>query len=218
MNVEKKLKKAKELEGKVYNIITPQNDTVSVDEENHTAKFILSTGKVDRHGDIVDQDSWILEHFKKNAPFLFHHESNDFPLGKWNKIWFEDDPELGKILVGEAEFGVDIYDKAKLAFDMVKKGYIKMVSVGFIPHEVDYDEEKDVFILSENELLEGSLVNIGSNRDALLKSDDPVEKLIDAKKDINKVIKKKHNTKKAVAFMKARDTLNKTIRRLKNNK
>lgn len=145
---------------------------IAVDEENKTATFVMSTESIDRHGDIVDQESWNLEHFKKNPMFFFQHRSDQFPLGKWLDVWFEDDPdnEGKQRLVGEAKFRTKFED-ADRAFEHVKEGDMSAVSVGFIPHRVDYDEDKDAFILYDCELLECSLVGIGSNRDALITSD-----------------------------------------------
>src|SRR4249920_1869365 len=45
-------------------------------------EFILSDATVDRYGDIVSADGWILENFMKNPIALFNHNS-DFPVGKW---------------------------------------------------------------------------------------------------------------------------------------
>jgi len=99
--------KAAELVGKRYDIDFSVK-AVSIDEEKHTATFVMSTASIDRHGDIVDQDSWILDHFAKNAPLFWGHRSNDFPLGKWLRVWLEPDPEMPgeKMLMGEAEFAV----------------------------------------------------------------------------------------------------------------
>lgn len=159
---------------------------VSIDSEKHQATFVMSTEAIDRHGDIVEQDSWKLEHFLKNPAFFWGHRSNDFPLGKWIDIRLEADPEMPgkKMLVGTAEFAVEVHPDIQRAWDHVVRGDLNMVSVGFIPHVVDYDEKADAFVLKSCELIECSLVGIGSNRRAMVKSEDPVDKLLDAKKEI----------------------------------
>lgn len=189
--------------------------SVSINKENHTAIFVMSTSSVDRHGDIVDQESWMLDHFKANPALFFNHRSSDYPLGKWLRVWHEIDPENPgqKMLMGEAEFAVEVHEDIQRAWDHLVRGDLNMVSVGFIPHVVDYDEDKDCFILKSCELMECSLVGIGSNRRALIKSDDTAQTLIDTKKQLedsivanDPAISRKKN---AIAL------LNKAIRQLK---
>lgn len=160
--------------------------SVSLDEEKHTATFVMSTASIDRHGDVIDQKSWNLTHFEKNAPLFWGHRSNEFPLGKWLRVWLEPDPEIPgeMMLMGEAEFAVDLHEDIMRAWKHVVRGDLNMVSVGFIPPVVEYDEERDVFVLKQCELMECSLVGIGANRRALVKDADVKDKLIDAKKDI----------------------------------
>ncbi len=163
---------------------------VSIDKEKHTATFVMSTSSVDRHGDIVDQESWNLTFFKENPAFFWAHRSNDFPLGKWIDVRLESDPENpGKMmLVGTAEFAVDLHEDIERAWNHVVRGDLNMVSVGFIPHIVDYDETMDAFVLKSCELMECSLVGIGSNRRATIKAADPAETLIEAKSQLEETI------------------------------
>jgi len=144
---------------------------ISINKEEHTAIFVMSTTDIDRHGDIVDQESWLLDYFETNPSFYFQHESWDFPLGRWLRVWLEDDPNNAgeKRLVGEAKFSVEIDERANRAWLHVQEGNLNCVSVGFMPHEVDYDEKRDCFILRQCELLECSLVGTPSNRQALIK-------------------------------------------------
>lgn len=163
---------------------------ISINEEKHTATFVMSTEAIDRHGDIVEQDSWKLEHFLTNPAFFWGHRSNDFPLGKWIDVSLQPDPEMPgkKMLVGTAEFAVELHEDIKRAWDHVVRGDLNMVSVGFIPHIVDYDEKADAFVLKSCELIECSLVGIGSNRRALVKTTDATEAMIEAKKAIEEEI------------------------------
>ncbi|MEJ6011430.1 HK97 family phage prohead protease [Novosphingobium aquae] len=203
--------KALEMTGKRIDIdVTAKS--VTIDENKHTATFVMSTARIDRHGDIVDQDSWILEHFAKNAPLFWGHRSNDFPLGKWTKVWLEADPELPgeQMLVGTAEFAVDVHPDIARAWAHVVRGDLNMVSVGFIPHVVEYDEAKDAFVLKSCELMECSLVGIGANRGALVKDADIKDKLIEVKKDIEDNIQETDPS--AIRKRNAITLLNKAIR------
>lgn len=181
--------KAAEMIGKRIDIDVAQK-AVSIDEEKHTATFVMSTSFIDRHGDIVEQESWNLKYFKQNPAFFWNHRSNEFPLGKWLKVGLEEDPENPgkKMLVGTAEFAVELHEDIQRAWDHVVRGDLNMVSVGFIPHVVDYDEDTDAFVLKSCELMECSLVGIGSNRRAVVKSEDVADTLIEVKSKIEESI------------------------------
>lgn len=217
-HIESQKLKATEMVGKLIEIQLGRK-AISIDKENHRVVFVMSTETVDRHGDIIDQESWILEYFETNPAFFFNHESYRFPLGKWVRVWKEIDPENeGKMrLVGEAEFRVQFEDAAR-AFEHVVAGDMNMVSVGFIPHRVDYNEHTDAFVLYDCELLECSLVGIGSNRFALAKGDEEgtrpaKEILIEGVKALDEEIDREEN-ERSISRLKAREDLHKAIRHL----
>lgn len=216
--LEERKNKAIEMVGKKIEVQIAHK-AISIDAEKKTITFVMSTANVDRHGDVIDQDSWILEYFNKSPMFFLNHESDDFPIGKWQvPLSLEADPDnIGKkMLVGTAEFATDIYDQADLAFKMVQGGFMSAVSVGFIPHRVDYDEITDNFVLYDCELLECSLVGVPSNRQALAKKDDEaLEKTIEAKEALNKKIQETSNKNLVISYLKSRESLNKIINRLK---
>lgn len=215
--IEDKKSKALEMVGKRINFEI-NHKAISIDSEKKTATFVMSTENIDRHGDIVDQASWNLKYFKESPMFFFQHRSDEFPIGKWLSVGFENDPNnIGKqMLVGTAEFRTEFEDAAR-AFRHVEEGDISAVSVGFIPHRVEYDEEKDAFVLYDCELLECSLVGVGSNRQALVKSkDEIVESMLETKEVLEKQIKANQNNI-IIAHLKARENLNKAIRRMRSN-
>lgn len=215
--LEEKKSKALEMVGKKIQVeITRQ--AISIDSDKKTATFVMSTENIDRHGDIIDQASWNLKYFKESPMFFFQHRSDEFPLGKWINIGYENDPNnVGKqMLVGTAEFRVEFEDASR-AFRHVEAGDISAVSVGFIPHRVEYDEEKDCFVLYDCELLECSLVGVGSNRQALVKTDSALEKTIEAKNALDIKIKATTDQNLIISHLKARESLNKAINRLKYN-
>lgn len=214
--VEVKKEKALEIVGtKIFMQVSRK--AISIDEKNKTATFVMSTENVDRHGDIIDQESWILDYFNISPMFFLQHDSDEFPIGKWIEVHFENDPDnVGKkMLVGTAEFRTEFAD-AERAFIHVTKGDMSAVSVGFIPHRVDYDELRDAFILYDCELLECSLVGVGSNRQALVKEVviDAKDSVIEAKKALDEKIKNISEKNTIISFLKARENLNKAIRRM----
>ena len=179
--------KAVEKEGQLT-FLSYTAKAVSVDEKKHTAIFVMSTITPDRHGDVVDQKSWVLDHF--HGAFFWGHRSNEFPLGQWLRVWTEPDPENPDevMLMGEAEFAVELGPDIERAWKHVVRGDLKMVSVGFIPGKVSYDDERELFVLALCELMECSLVGIGANRRALVKNEDPTQTLIETKKQIEDTI------------------------------
>ena len=214
--VEIKKEKALEMVGAKIEIQV-SHKAISIDEEKKTATFVMSTENVDRHGDIIDQDSWMLEFFKVSPMFFLQHESYNFPIGKWIETHFETDTDGKKMLVGTAEFRTEFEDASR-AFTHVIKGDMSAVSVGFIPHRVDYDEVRDAFILYDCELLECSLVGVGSNRQALVKSKETIEEakdsILEAKKTLDEKIKNISEKNTIISILKARENLNKALRRM----
>lgn len=195
----------------------------SIDEKEKTATFIMSTCDIDRHGEVVDQDSWNLEYFNKAPRFFLQHRSDKFPIGKWLEVWFENDPNNAgkKMMVGKAKFSTDINEDADEAFKHLVAGNMDSVSVGFIPHRVEYDEHIDAFVLYDCELLECSFVGIGSNRQAQVK-EKPETEIKDIKEiaiDAKELLEDKINItgeKTEIRIYKAREFINKAIRRMNN--
>lgn len=89
---------------------------------------------------------------------LWQHDMKD-PIGQFRKME-EDDYGLYVEIV--ADEGVE---SAERALRQVKSGTINQMSAGFnyVWDKMDYNEETDSIILREVQLLEGSLVTMGSN-------------------------------------------------------
>ena len=143
-----------------------------VDEERRAVSVIASTGAIDGHGEIVEQN-FRFERFAQNPAYLWNHNS-----------WGQDSTEL----LGHAEeFRVDgsganaalkmdlihatadINPQAERVFLSFKAEHQRAVSIGFRPHTVwlELDDDNEVFHLDDNELYEVSAVPIGSNPEAL---------------------------------------------------
>ncbi len=129
----------------------------SINEAKYQATFVISDESVDRQGEIIKQDGWNMDNFKANPVILFGHDSYDLPIGKAVEIYTDGDKTYAVI-----EFAVEMYDKAKTIWEMVKAGILNTVSVGFINNEYDNNE------LTTNELLEISIVPIPANPNAIL--------------------------------------------------
>jgi HK97 family phage prohead protease len=135
----------------------------SVDEGNKSIRFRISDDSIDRYGEKVDQ-SWNLKNFLKNPIGLWNHKSYDVEpedvLGQWSDIKSEDDGTYGTLT-----FDTDINPKALTVFQQYVKGTLRCVSVGFIPHSLEFED--DTPVLKDNELLEVSCVPIPANANAV---------------------------------------------------
>lgn len=143
-----------------------------------TYEFIMSDETIDRDGEIIRVEGWDLKNFKKNSPLLWGHR-HDIPaigvVGMYAK-------ENGQLVAKKVRFATEgIYDLADQVHGLVDDKVLKAVSVGYIPKKRTYpkqdedDEEgkgvkgkkKPRVITEEAELYELSIVNVGSNPNAL---------------------------------------------------
>lgn len=141
---------------KLFNI-----EVKSIDEEARTVDFVFSDNSVDRYGEIVDQASWDVKNYEKNPVILWGHNPSEAQnvIGTGGNIRLN---QSGKSLI-TAQFDDD--DHASLIFNKIKKGILRTVSAGFIPHTLEF--ENDVPVLKDNELLEVSVVAIPANPNAI---------------------------------------------------
>jgi len=142
----------------------------SLDEKRRTITFVASTEAVDRYGDIIRVAGWKLDNYRKNPVVLWGHRSGDPPIGRCVEIGIESNPPA---LVQKVEFATkDVYPFADTVYRLYKDGFLRAVSVGFLPLE----EPKPRFSLEgeylgeeflSQELLELSAVAVPANPEAL---------------------------------------------------
>ena len=176
-------------EGAVMCLAT--SDPQDVAGDARTLRFVFSDGSVDRAGDTIDADGWETDNFLKNPVALWAHDSFSPPIGRAKNIG----PAGGK-LYGDIEFmPPEVSSFADSIFRMVKGGFIKAVSVGFMPLEWTFVNDKDRpygIDFKRQELLEISVCPVPCNANALLEARSkgidtkPIlewaEKLLDAPK------------------------------------
>lgn len=136
----------------------------AVREEAREADFVFSTSTIDRYGEIVEQ-VWQLEHFHANPVALFGHKSGELPVGFAKDVGVVDGQLRGTIRFVSA----DANPKAEQVWQSIREGSLRAVSVGFVPHETRWEtrEDREVLVLSQNELWEISVVPIPANPEAL---------------------------------------------------
>ena len=132
------------------------NDLTSIDTANYTVKAVISDESEDRHGEIVVQDGWDFQEYKNNPIVLFGHDASAYPIGKTLDIEVN-----GSVTTATMQFAVDENPEAKTVWNLVKGGYLKTISVGFI------NVLRDGAKLLENKLLEISVVPVPANPNAI---------------------------------------------------
>ena len=123
-------------------------------------EFVLSTNIRDRVGDIVEQD-WVLENFLANPIALWRHDDGS-PIGTWESLRVKKNQLLGTLELAEKGTS-ELIDFLR---SMIEQRILKAVSVGFHPGKyeaLDEDNPWGGLRLSENELLEASLVSVPAN-------------------------------------------------------
>jgi len=134
-----------------------------VDEENHIIRGVFSTGGEDRHGEIIDQNEWILESFLENPVILLFHDHHSLPVAKAIELGVDRNGNLA----GAIQFAAKEYEVADTVFKLYANGFMRAFSVGFRSGEVVFEPEEDKVILRQNELHEISCVNVPANAGAL---------------------------------------------------
>lgn len=135
----------------------------SIDDAAKTIRFRVSDDSVDRYGEKVEQ-VWNLKNFNKNPVFLWNHKSGydlepEDVLGTWSDFTTEADGSYATAHFDEGN------ENAMFVFGQYVRGVLKAVSVGFIPHTINWEE--DTPVLTDNELLEISAVAIPANANAV---------------------------------------------------
>ena len=128
-------------------------------------EFVLSDGTVDRYGDIVDPEGWVLTNFKKNPVALFGHNSS-FPIGRWTDLRVEAGKLIGKLMLAKRGTSYRIDE----LIGLVEQGILRAVSVGFRPlksEPINPDRPYGPQKYLKQELLETSLVSVPANPAAL---------------------------------------------------
>lgn len=128
-------------------------------------EFVLSDATIDRYGDIIEPDGWVLANFKKNPIALFGHRS-DFPVGTWSKLRVDGGRLIGKLQLAAKGTSARLDELISL----VEQGILRAVSVGFHPiksEPLDKDRPYGPQRYTKQELVETSLVAVPANPAAL---------------------------------------------------
>ena len=152
-------------------------------EETRTIPFVISDPSRDRHDTVLSRKGWDIASYNQNGIVGYMHNvmgggmcdepDPDFVIGKGIAAFDND------LLIGNATFEpADINDLAEKIFRKVIFGSLRSTSVGFIettPGKYGYGNEAmgqpdETYYIGNRELLEFSVVNIPSNRNAQVRS------------------------------------------------
>lgn len=132
----------------------------SLDSKNRIIRGVVgTTGNLDRHGDTVNPDGWILENFLKNPVIFVNHNSWNLPIGKAINV-----EKVENGLIFDIQFSKTL-PKATEVWGLVEEGIMKAWSVGFIV--LDWGRPGDEYTIMKQELLELSIVGLPANPDAM---------------------------------------------------
>ena len=135
-------------------------------EGERKLRFVFSDGTVDRSGDSIDPAGWQIKTFMENPVALWAHDSSSPPIGRASNVG-----PLGLKLMGDIEFmPADISPFADSVYRMIKAGFVRAVSVGFIPLKYAFSNDKDRpygIDFTKQELLEISVCPVPCNPNAL---------------------------------------------------
>lgn len=101
-----------------------------LNEQDGTVEFVASDETLDSYQEIVRVPGWRFTHFAKNAPFVDSHDYSSITklLGQVTG-WRVEKNQLVETVRYSREPGT----LAEWAFKMVRDGFLKAVSVGFVP-------------------------------------------------------------------------------------
>jgi HK97 family phage prohead protease len=125
-------------EGMLFKFSTTEPETVG-EVRARTKRFVFSDATVDHSDDSIDPKGWQLDVFESNPVALFSHMSWDPPIGRASNVKVS-----GGKLAGDIEFAPpEVYDFADTIYRLVDGGYLKAVSVGFLPKKWSFSNDKD---------------------------------------------------------------------------
>lgn len=135
----------------------------SIDEDKRVIRGVATTPTVDRVGDIIDP---LGVKFTNPMAFLWQHR-HDQPIGQ---VKFDKPTKTGidfEAHIASTDEPGTLKDRLDEAWQSIKLGLVRAVSIGFRPIEYAFMESGGIRY-SESEVYELSAVTIPANSDALI--------------------------------------------------
>jgi HK97 family phage prohead protease len=150
-------------------------------KENREAEFVISDETPDTYGTIFKVSGWDLKRYEKNPVVFYAHRSNsdnpDMLIGT-STVRVEDNQLIAVVRFENS----DINPVAEKVWQKIQAGTLRMASIGANPKKGHWGDEKlgedrDMIYFDEQELLEWSIVPIGSNPEALKRETQTIEEI-----------------------------------------
>jgi HK97 family phage prohead protease len=138
----------------------------SINKEERSIEVVASTDSVDSYGEIVAQN-WKLDRYLANPVVLFAHQSRALPVGRAEDVMVRDGALQAKFIFATAEAN----PLAEQVWQSIAQKTLRGVSVGFMPATVRMEkrDDKEVWVLDDNELFEISMTPVPANPNGLAK-------------------------------------------------
>ena len=146
----------------------------SADQGNRIIRFIGSDESIDRDGDTIAANGWMLDNYLKNPVVLYGHDYYDLPIGKAIAVFVDQTrkelvfdiyfPTIEELTTNPATPSEHAL-KVDAIYNMAKAGILNTVSVGF--KGIDYEATATGRAYKQQELMEISIVPVPANPNAL---------------------------------------------------
>ena len=150
----------------------------AINESKRTIEFIGTTEAKDRYKEVLTLKGWRMKDYKNNNVFLWAHNYADPAIGKTVRLKMK--KGVGWLFL--VEFASrEVYPFADTIFKLYQGGFMRAVSVGYIVHKIEYDEDEKQLYITDKELLELSAVPVPGNQEALINDGKDITKAINLK-------------------------------------
>lgn len=146
---------------------------------NRQVEFVISSEAIDTYNTVFKLDGWDLSRYAQNPVVCYQHRSSsddpDNVIGT-SEVFIEGNQLIGRVTFEDAETN----PKADKIFRKVQNGTLKMASIGALPVKArmgvfEDGENPEVLYFTRQELLEWSVVTVGSNPEAHKRNADTVD-------------------------------------------
>lgn len=150
-------------------------------KSNREAEFVISDETPDTFGTVFKISGWDLKRYQNNPVVFYAHRSNsdnpDMLIGT-SKVRIEENKLIAVVRFESAE----INPVAEKVWQKIQAGTLRMASIGANPKKGHWGDEnlgenQDVIYFDEQELLEWSIVPIGSNPEAMKREVQTIDEI-----------------------------------------
>lgn len=150
--------------------------------DNREAEFVISSEAVDTFNTVFLASGGKFDRYMENPIVCYMHRANsenpDLILGTCTKLFQESGKTIARVKFEDA----DINPLAEKVFRKIQAGTLRMASIGVWISDWRYGdttkgEDKNVVYFTDWTLYEWSIVSVGSNPDAVKRSEQTIEEI-----------------------------------------